>query len=174
MEFDLKKSTEILRRTPYVLETLLQGLSEEWTHTNEGDATWSPFDVVGHLIHGEKTDWMIRMEIILSKGTQEKFTSFDRFAQFEESKGKNLTQLLEEFKSIRKQNIALLASKKLTAADLQKKGVHPVFGEVTLQQLLATWTAHDLGHLGQIARVMAKQYKTAVGPWKQYLPILEK
>lgn len=174
MEFDLKKSVEILSRTPYVLETLLQGLSEEWTHNNEGENTWSPFDVLGHLIHGEKTDWMTRMEIILTKGTQQKFDSFDRFAQFEESKGKNLTQLLEEFKSIRKQNIALLESKKLSAIDLQKRGVHPVFGEVTLEQLLATWTAHDLGHIGQIARVMAKQYKTAVGPWKQYLPILEK
>jgi uncharacterized damage-inducible protein DinB len=174
MEFDLKKSVEILSRTPYVLETLLQGLSEEWTHNNEGENTWSPFDVLGHLIHGEKTDWMTRMEIILTKGTQQKFDSFDRFAQFEESKGKNLTQLLEGFKSIRKQNIALLESKKLSAIDLQKRGVHPVFGEVTLEQLLATWTAHDLGHIGQIARVMAKQYKTAVGPWKQYLPILEK
>jgi hypothetical protein len=174
MEFDLKKSVEILNKTPYVLETLLHGLSEEWTHSNEGPDTWSPFDVIGHLIHGEKTDWITRMEIILSKGTAQKFDSFDRFAQFEESKGKSLTQLLEEFKSIRKKNLALLESKKLTVADLQKKGMHPVFGEVTLEQLLATWAAHDLGHLGQIARVMAKQYKTAVGPWRQYLPILDK
>jgi hypothetical protein len=174
MEFDLKKSTEILSRTPYVLETLLQGVSEDWTHSNEGENTWSPFDVMGHLIHGEKTDWMERMEIILSKGTQQKFESFDRFAQFEESKGKTLTQLLEEFKNIRKENLALLESKKLTKADLQKKGLHPVFGEVTLEQLLATWATHDLGHLGQIARVMAKQYKTAVGPWRQYLPILDR
>lgn len=174
MEFDLKKSVEILSRTPAVLETLLQGLSEDWTHNNEGENTWSPFDVLGHLIHGERTDWMTRTEIILSKGTQQKFDSFDRFAQFEESKGKTLTQLLQEFKSIRKENLDLLESKKLTKADLQKKGLHPVFGEVTLEQLLATWAAHDLGHLGQIARVMAKQYKTAVGPWRQYLPILDK
>lgn len=165
---------EILNRTPYVLETLLQGLSDEWTQTNEGENTWSPFDVIGHLIHGEKTDWMVRAEIILSKGTTQKFDSFDRFAQFEESKGKNLTQLLEEFKSVRKKNLTFLESKKLTAADLQKKGLHPAFGEITLEQLLATWATHDLGHLGQIARVMAKQYKTAVGPWRQYLPILDK
>jgi uncharacterized damage-inducible protein DinB len=174
MEFDLKKSVEILSRTPYVLEILLQGLSNEWTHNNEGSTTWSPFDIIGHLIHGEKTDWMTRMEIILSKGTTQKFDSFDRFAQFEESKGKTLAQLLEEFKNVRKKNLTLLESKKLSTADLQKKGLHPVFGEVTLEQLLATWAAHDLGHLGQIARVMAKQYKTAVGPWRQYLPILDK
>jgi hypothetical protein len=174
MEFDLKKSVEILSRTPYVLETLLQGLSNEWTHNNEGENTWSPFDVVGHLIHGEKTDWMIRAEIILSKGTTQKFDSFDRFAQFEESKGKTLTQLLEEFKDVRKKNLAILESKKLSSADLQKRGLHPALGEATLEQLLATWAAHDLGHLGQIARVMAKQYKTAVGPWRQYLPILDK
>jgi uncharacterized damage-inducible protein DinB len=174
MEFDLKKSIEILSRTPAVLETLLQGLSNDWTHNNEGENTWSPFDVIGHLIHGEKTDWMTRMEIILSKGTQQKFDSFDRFAQFEESKGKTLAQLLEEFKNVRKKNLALLESKKLNTADLQKKGLHPVFGEVTLEQLLATWATHDLGHLGQVARVMAKQYKTAVGPWRQYLPILDK
>jgi hypothetical protein len=174
MEFDLKKSVEILSRTPYVLETLLQGLSKEWTHNNEGENTWSPFDIVGHLIHGEKTDWMIRAEIILSKGTTQKFDSFDRFAQFEESKGKTVTQLLEEFKDVRKKNLAILESKKLTPADLQKKGMHPALGEATLEQLLATWAAHDLGHLGQIARVMAKQYKTAVGPWRQYLPILDR
>ncbi len=130
--------------------------------------------MLGHLIHGEKTDWLVRAEIILSKGTQQKFDSFDRFAQFEESKGKTLAQLLEEFKNVRKKNLALLESKKLTANDLQKKGMHPAFGEVTLEQLLATWATHDLGHLGQIARVMAKQYKSAVGPWVQYLPILTK
>jgi hypothetical protein len=174
MEFDLEKSIEILSRTPDVLDTLLAGLNEEWTSNNEGEDTWSPYDVLGHLIHGENTDWVTRMEIILSDGLEKTFKPFDRFAQFEESKGKNLSQLLEEFKSVRKRNLEILESKNITIEDLSRKGIHPVFGEVTLQQLLATWTAHDLGHIGQIVRVMAKQYATEVGPWQEYLPILHK
>jgi hypothetical protein len=174
MEFDLKKSIDILSRTPYVLETLLDGINEEWIQTNEGEDTWNPFDIVGHLIHGDRTDWITRIEIILSDNPNKKFDSFDRFAQFEESKGKNLKQLLEEFKVLRKENIAVLKSKNINSQDLAKKGIHPAFGEVTLKQLLATWTTHDLGHLGQIARVMAKQYTQEVGPWKQYLPILSR
>jgi hypothetical protein len=174
MEFDLEKSIEILSRTPDVLETLLSGLSDQWIFNNEGEDTWSPYDVLGHLIHGEKTDWVTRMELILSDGAEKTFKPFDRFAQFEESKGKNLSQLLEEFKSVRKINLEILESKKITIEDLSRKGIHPVFGEVTLQQLLATWTAHDLGHIGQIVRVMAKQYATEVGPWQEYLPILHK
>lgn len=174
MTFDLYKSIEILTRTPYVLEALLNGLNDEWLMSNEGGDTWSPFTIIGHLIHGEKTDWVIRMEIILSDAPDKHFIPFDRSAQFEASKGKTITQLLEEFKIIRKQNIDILASQKITSADLTKKGIHPAFGEVTLQELLATWTAHDLGHIAQIARVMAKQYTNEVGPWKQYLPILEK
>jgi uncharacterized damage-inducible protein DinB len=174
MEFDLEKSIEILFRTPDVLDTLLAGLNEEWTSNNEGEDTWSPYDVLGHLIHGEKTDWVTRMEIILSDGLEKTFKPFDRFAQFEESKGKNLSQLLEEFKSVRKRNLEILESKNITIEDLSRKGIHSVFGEVTLQQLLATWIAHDLGHIGQIVRVMAKQYAKEVGPWQKYLPILHK
>lgn len=174
MEFNLNKSHEILSRTPFVIETLLDGLHEDWTKNNEGPETWSPYDIIGHLIHGEKTDWMIRTELILSNESDKTFSPFDRFAQFENSKGKTLKQLLDEFKELRKKNIALLLEKKITPDDLNKKGMHPALGEVTLSQLLSTWVAHDLGHIAQITRVMAKQYKIAVGPWKEYLPILEK
>lgn len=174
MEFNLQKAIEVLTRTPEVLATLLHELSDEWIHQNEGEATWSPFDVMGHLIHGEKADWIARMEIILSDGTNKTFVPFDRFAQFEESKGKNIAQLIAEFKDLRKQNLVILQSKTIDALALTKKGIHPVFGEVTLKNLLATWVAHDLGHIAQITRVMAKQYKDEVGPWEEYLPILHK
>lgn len=174
MQFDLPKSIEILSRTPSVLEALLNGISKEWILNNEGPETWSPFDVVGHLIHGEKTDWIPRMERILSDKSNKTFEPFDRFAQFEQSKGKSLAQLLHEFKDRRLQNIAILQSKNITSADLLKTGNHPAFGAVTLEQLLSTWVAHDLGHVAQISRVMAKQYKEAVGPWRQYLPVLDK
>ena len=174
MQFDIHKSIEILSRTPAVIETLLQGLSADWIDANEGPETWSPFDVVCHLIHGEKTDWITRMELILSDKTNKTFEPFDRFAQFEESKGKSLAQLLSEFKELRKKNIQFLLSKQITSADLRRTGNHPAFGSVTLEQLLATWVAHDLGHIAQISRVMAKQYKEAVGPWKQFLPVLDR
>ena len=172
MEFDVKKSIAVLTRTPSVLEALLEGLNEEWVQNNEGENTWSPFDVVGHLIHGEKTDWVVRMDIILTDGANRKFDPYDRFAQFTESKGKTIQELLQEFNVLRKKNITILESKKLSVQDLMKKGLHPALGEVTLKNLLATWTAHDLGHIAQITRVMAKQYKSEVGPWTQYLPIL--
>jgi hypothetical protein len=174
MQFDLPKSIEILSRTPSVLEALLNGISKEWILNNEGPETWSPFDVVGHLIHGEKTDWIPRMELILSHKSNKTFEPFDRFAQFEQSKGKSLAQLLHEFKDRRLKNIAILQSKNITSADLLKTGNHPAFGAVTLEQLLSTWVAHDLGHVAQISRVMAKQYKEAVGPWRQFLPVLDR
>jgi hypothetical protein len=174
MNFDLHKSAEILSRTPVVLEALLGGLSEEWIYNNEGEMTWSPFDVVGHLIHGDRTDWIPRMEIILSAGSDRKFEPFDRFAQFEASKGKNIRELLDEFQSLRSNNLRILKSKNLDARDLIKTGIHPEFGEVRLEQLLATWTTHDLSHIAQIARIMARQYTREVGPWKQYLPILSR
>ena len=174
MKFDLNKSIEILNRTPYVLEALLSGINDEWLMSNEGENTWSPFEIIGHLIHGDKTDWVTRMENILSDAQNKNFKPFDRLGQFKASQGKSTMQLLDEFKKIRKQNIEILESKKITSKDLTRKGIHPAFGEVTLEQLLATWTVHDLSHLAQIARVMAKQCKNEVGPWKQYLPILEK
>lgn len=172
MKFNLSKSVEILERTPVLLETMLDELSEEWIKTNEGPETWSPFDVLGHLIHGEKTDWVPRMEIILSHQADQPFETFDRLAQFNESKGKTFQQLLVDFKNLRKQNVDSLKSKNLTAADLNKTGMHPELGKVTLAQLLATWTVHDLNHISQIARVMANQYKAEVGPWHEYLGIL--
>lgn len=173
MVFSLGKSIEILERTPDVLNVMLQDLSIEWTSNNEGADTWSVYDIVGHLIHGELTDWIPRMEIILSDSANKKFELFDRFAQFENSKGKTLTQLLKEFQSLRKENMRLLKSKELTENDLHKTGVHPAFGDVTLSQLIATWTVHDLNHIAQISRVMAKQYKEEVGPWTAYLKILQ-
>lgn len=173
MEFNLKLSLEILERTPATIQLLLDGLSDSWIYATEGGETWSPFDVVGHLIQGEKTDWIPRAEIILSEKSDKTFKPFDRFAQVEESKGKSLAQLLDEFKRLRKENIERLRLKKITDQNLKEKGIHPVFGEVTLSQLLSTWVVHDLNHIGQISRVMAKQYKAEVGPWIAYLRILQ-
>jgi uncharacterized damage-inducible protein DinB len=173
MGFNLSKSLEILERTPDVLITMLQSISTDWTSNNEGGETWSVYDIVGHLIEGEKTDWIPRMEIILSDKLEKTFEPFDRFAQFEGSKEKSLTQLLDEFKRLRKKNIDHLLSKKLTEQNIEEKGIHPAFGEITLSQLLSTWTVHDLNHIAQISRVMAKQYKANVGPWVEYLKILQ-
>ena len=173
MTFNLDKAIEILERTPLVVETMLKGISDEWIHASEGGETWSPYDIVGHYIHGEKTDWLPRMEIILSDKSQKKFESFDRFAQLKDSKGKSLQQLLDGFKALRKENVKKLRAKNLRAKDLLKKGIHPAFGEVTLAELLSTWVVHDLNHIAQIARVMAKQYQSETGPWKQYLKILQ-
>jgi len=173
MNFSLPKSIEILERTPDVLITMLRNISSDWSSNNEGGETWSVYDIVGHLIHAEKTDWIVRMEIILSDKSDKTFESFDRFAQFENSKGKSLSQLLDKFKALRKMNIEHLRSKKLTNENMEEKGIHPSLGEVSLSQLLATWTVHDLNHIAQISRVMAKQYKAEVGPWEAYLKILQ-
>ena len=172
MKFNLAKSIEILERTPALIEGLLVGLSEEWTNSNEGPDTWSPYDIVGHLIHGEKTDWMPRMEVILSESSDKRFAPFDRFAQFRDSEGKTLSQLLATFKSLRHQNLDRLRSLELSKEDFTKTGIHPEFGETSLSQLLSTWVVHDLNHIGQMVRVMAKQYKEEVGPWVKYLKIL--
>lgn len=174
MNFDLHKSIEILERTPDVLSTMLLDISTDWTSVNEGENTWSVYDVIGHLVHCEKADWIVRAEIILSQNPDKKFEPFDRFAQFKESKGKTLAQLLEEFKTRRTENVKRLRDKNLSDTDLTKTGIHPSFGTVTLSQLLATWTVHDFTHIAQIARVMAKQYKTAVGPWIAYLGVLNR
>lgn len=173
MEFNLERSIQILERTPLVLKSLLTGLSEEWTSTNEGNETWSAFDVVGHLIHGELTDWIPRAEVILSRSGSKTFTPYDRFAQFQDSKGKSLAELLTEFEELRKRNIVYLHAKNISNEDLHENGIHPDFGEVTLSQLLATWVVHDLTHIAQISRVMSKQYKDAVGPWIAYLRVLQ-
>jgi hypothetical protein len=172
MEFDLGSAFAILGRTPRVVRALLEGLPDKWTRSNEGGESWSPFDVVGHLIHGEKTDWIPRAKRILERGESEPFEPFDRFAQFELSKGKELGELLDEFESRRADNLRTLRELRLGAGDLERRGLHPDLGPVTLGQLLATWVAHDLSHVRQIARVMARQYRDEVGPWTAYFPVL--
>jgi hypothetical protein len=174
MEFQLDRALEVLERTPVALRGLLGGLSDAWTSPNEGPDTFSAFDNVGHLIHGERTDWIPRARIILAQGTNRRFEPFDRFAQKHESQGKSLADLLAEFERLRSGNLATLRAWRLTEAQLDLPGEHPELGAVTLRQLLATWTAHDLGHVAQIARVLAKQYREAVGPWRAYLPVLDR
>lgn len=172
MTFDINKSLEILKRTPVVLESLLSDLSPEWTHSNEGQDSFSPFDVVGHLIHGEKTDWMSRINIIMSDRADKTFTPYDRFAQRSRNRERSMNELLTEFKSLRHTNLEKLRTMNLTDGDWLRTGIHPKLGTVTLQQLLSTWTVHDLSHIAQITRVMCKQYKDEVGPWIEYLGIL--
>lgn len=172
INFNLKEATEILERTPAVLISLLSGLSDKWIYNNEGGESWTPYDIVGHLIHGEKKDWIQRTNIILEYGEDKPFEPFDRFAQFKDSKGKTLNDLLEEFEKLRKVNIDLLNNLNLDGTDLDKKGNHPEFGSVTLKQLLSTWIVHDLSHIRQISRVMAKQYKNEIGPWEKYLRVI--
>ena len=172
MKYKLKESREILERTPYVLQAFLKNISSDWSKQNEGGESWSPYEILGHLIHGERTDWIPRCQIILDFGTSHPFTPCDRNAQKNESKGKSLSQLIDEFKKLRKENLAKLDAMELTEEDLEKKGMHPELGEVNLSELLASWTVHDLSHIAQIARVMAKQYRNEIGPWKEYLTIV--
>ncbi|TDQ32218.1 DinB family protein [Zeaxanthinibacter enoshimensis] len=174
MEFELKKAIEILENTPLVLESLLNGLSKEWIRNNEGENTWSPYDVVGHLVFGEKTDWMVRIRIILSDSENRSFTPFDRFAQMDADQNIPVKSLLDEFRLLRMNNLEELASLNIQREDLDRVGVHPEFGEVTLKQLISAWAVHDLGHIAQISRVMAKQYTQEVGPWTRYMGILKK
>lgn len=172
MNFSLEHATPLLRTTPRVLRSWLTDLPESWTASNEGPDTWSPFDIVGHLIHGERTDWVPRIELLLAQGENRAFTPFDRFAQFRESRGKSLHQLLDTFAELRESNVERLVSLQLTSKDLERRGRHPELGQVTLGQLISTWVVHDLNHIGQIARVMSRQYRSDVGPWVEYLPIL--
>lgn len=174
MNFDLTDSIAVLERTPTILRTLLAGLSEEWTHNNEGPDTWSAFDVVGHLIDGEETDWMVRVRIILAQGPDRRFEPFERFRHLRVNRGKTLGELLDRFAELRARNLQEIEELELNRDRLQLTGEHPELGSVTLEQLLTTWVAHDLGHLAQIARVMAKQYGEAVGPWEAYLPVLHR
>lgn len=168
---DLNDIVAILERTPVSLTAMLEGLPDVWTTATEGDNTWSPYDVIGHLIHGERTDWIPRVRHILA-GETRPFPPFDRTAQFTESHAASLSELLAEFASARQESIATLHSLNLTNQDFIRTGQHPEFGTVTLGQLLATWVVHDLDHVGQIARTMAKVYADAVGPWQAYLSIL--
>lgn len=173
MQFDIDKAIEVLERTPSVIKSLLSEISDEWTLNNEGENTWSPYDVVGHLVHGEKTDWMPRLEMVLANSETKTFEPYNRFAQFEMSKGKSLATLLSEFESFRKQNIDTLKAQNISEKDLSKIANHPSLGRVTLKNLLAAWVVHDLGHITQISRVMAKQYKDEIGPWSKYLTIVK-
>lgn len=171
MAVELRSAAAVLARTPAVLDALLRDLPPEWTAATEGPDTWSPFDVVGHLIHGERTDWMPRIEHILAHGDTVPFTAFDRFAQFGASQGKALPELLDTFRELRATSLERLDALKLSADDLARPGLHPALGRVTMSQLLATWVAHDLDHLMQVARVMGWRYAEAVGPWREYLRI---
>ena len=170
--FAVEEAAAILARTPAALDALLRGLPDGWITANEGDGTWSPFDVIGHLIHGERTDWMPRVRIILEHGESRPFDKFDRFAQFAASDGRGLGSLLDEFAMLRRENLRQLSALALSDADLEKYGRHPELGIVTLRQLLATWVAHDLDHVVQISRVLATQYSDEVGPWRAYLRII--
>ena len=170
--FALDEATAVLARTPATLDAMLRGLPDGWIQAHEGGETWSPFDVIGHLIHGEQTDWVPRARIILEHGETRAFDKFDRFAQFELSKGRTLDSLLDEFAVLRRANLRDLAALEITEADLDRRGTHPGLGVVTLGQLLATWVAHDLDHVVQVARVMARQYSDAVGPWRAYLRVI--
>jgi len=168
----LEEAAAVLARTPGALDALLRGLPEDWIGANEGGETWSPFDVIGHLIHGEKTDWMPRVRIILEHGESRPFDKFDRFAQLAASEGRSLGSLLEEFAALRDENVRQLLRLRPSEADLGRRGRHPELGGVTLRQLLATWVAHDLDHVVQISRVLARQYSDEVGPWRAYLRVI--
>lgn len=174
MEFQLTRALEILERTPATFRALLGGLTEDWTAPNEGPDTFSPFDNLGHLIHGERTDWIPRARIILAQGTNRRFEPYDRFAQYRESQGKTVAALLDEFEELRAANLATLRGWQLGERELALEGEHPGLGPVTLRQLLGAWVVHDLGHVAQTARVLAKQYREAVGPWREYLPVLDR
>ncbi|HEX9892662.1 MAG TPA: DinB family protein [Gemmatimonadales bacterium] len=172
MQFDLELSIDVLRRSPGALRVLLDGIGRPWARGTEGPDTFSPFDVVGHLIDGEETDWIPRARIILAQGPERRFEPYDRFRHYTRNADRSLESLLDEFDRLRAANLSLLQSWRLTPAQLDLLGEHPSLGPVTLRQLLAAWVVHDLGHLAQVARVMAKQYRDAVGPWVQYQPVL--
>jgi hypothetical protein len=172
MQHNLQNTISLLTRTPVTLNTLLRDLPETWTLRNEGENTWSAFDVVGHLVHGERTDWMPRARTVLQFGETQAFEPFDRQGHAREMQGKSLEQLLDEFARLRSENLAELRALNLRPEDLERRGRHPTLGVVTLSALLATWATHDLTHLHQISRVMAHQYREAVGPWSAYLGVL--
>lgn len=172
MTFQLDRAIEVLGRTPAVIRELLAGLSDEWIRCTEGPDTFSPFDNLGHLVDGEETDWVQRMELILTTGTQVPFTPYDRFRHFQRNKGRTLSSLLDEFAQLRARNLEKIMRWQLTDVQLDLVGSHPGLGIVTLRQLLSAYVVHDLGHIAQVARVMAKQYREDIGPWAEYLPVV--
>ena len=172
MEFRLHDAVPVLQHTPAAVNGLLRGLPGEWTEARETPGAWSPFDIVGHLIHADRTNWLTRADHLLAHGEALPFPPFNREGMIAASKGRTLEHLLDEFADVRAASVDRLTAMKLTAADLAQRGRHPDFGSVTLGQLLATWVTHDLSHLGQIVRVMAREYDEAVGPWRAFLRIL--
>jgi hypothetical protein len=173
MQFDLDRSVEVLTSTPTTLRSMLVGLSSDWTRSSDNPDSWQPFDVLGHLINGEETDWIPRARVILAQGSDRTFLPFDRVAQFERSKGRTLVELIDEFANLRTESLEILRSWELVAEELDLEGIHPELGSVSLRQLLATWVVHDLTHIRQIATVMALKYADQVGPWREYLSILK-
>jgi len=174
MKFQLDDAIAILGRTPATLDAMLRGLPEAWLHANEGPETWSPFDVVGHLVAGERKDWVPRLRLILERGDSQPFEPFNRTAMFEESKGKTIAELLDTFATLRAQNVETVRALQLEPADYVRPGLHPSLGPVKLEQLLATWVTHDMTHLAQISRVIAKQFTDEVGPWREYIGVLNR
>jgi hypothetical protein len=172
-EFSLAEVIAILSRTPASVDALLRGLPDTWVRGNEGKDTWSAFDIVGHLVFAERTDWMPRLRIVLENGEARPFDPFDRFAQLKENQNKSLEQLLDAFVRLRSENLAALEALNLQHEDLTRRGRHPALGVVTLSELLATWAVHDLNHVHQLSRVMAHQYRETVGPWSAYLGVLQ-
>jgi len=170
MQFQLDQGIEVLSRTPGVLRAMLSGLSQPWIVNNYGDKTFSPFDVVGHLVHGERYDYIARIQRILSEGDRVPLEKFDRYAMYEESKGKSIDDLLTEFAALRTANLDRVRTLRLEE-HLNDKGLHPVLGPVTMKDLLACWVAHDLNHIHQIAKCMAIQYREEVGPWAKFLGV---
>jgi hypothetical protein len=173
MEHNLQQTIALLSHTPAALDGLLRDLPEAWTLRNEGENTWNAFEVVGHLIHAENTDWMPRVKMIRQFGESRAFEPFDRQGHIEEDRGKRLEQLLDEFSRLRSENLRELSALNLRPEDLELRGRHPALGTVTLSELLATWAIHDLTHLHQISRIMAHQYRAEVGPWIQFLGVLQ-
>ncbi len=171
MQFQISEAIEVLSRTPAVLDAMLGGLSEPWVQNNYGEKTFSPFDVVGHLIHGERADWIPRARIIIEQGESQPFEPFDRYAMYEASKGKSMGELLHTFGELRAKNLDMLRAMEISPEQLALRGTHPELGSVTLESLLATWVAHDLNHIHQIAKSMALQYRDRVGPWREYITL---
>jgi hypothetical protein len=169
----LRDCLPVLARTPAALDALLRDLPMAWTSANEGPATWSPYVVVGHLIHCERANWMPRLATILDHGAGRSFPPFDREAQLRDPRDRPLDAMLDEFAVLRRENLARLEDLKLGPTELEQEGAHPALGRVTVRQLLAAWTGHDLTHLAQIIRVMAKRYKQEVGPWVEYLSVMK-
>jgi hypothetical protein len=172
-KFNLADTIAVLSRTPATLDALLRGLPDAWVRSNEGTDTWTAFDIVGHLVFGERTDWMPRVRILLENGEARPFDPFDRFGQFKDSQDKTLEQLLDEFAHLRSESLGALRALNLRSEDLTRRGKHPALGVVTLSELLAAWAVHDLTHLHQLSRVMAHRYREAVGPWSAYLGVLK-